>query len=303
MLFANRILRSGATLGGNRPGDKKFRRERVGKVIVAPSDACGEARRPWTADGAREGAEESPPSERKAAPCKRGSREGRQGRRNDTVRVARMIRPAMTLARDLVRRRLPAGASPSRRDIAPGRTLSPMPSEQKGAYGGHLASSVDRRLYGFRRGRRGWAAPTPLVRQITLSYGANRTERFKRWDLNWPPSGESAAGGQNHESCAPRPEGRECGVSGHRDDPDGRDHRGAGGRPVRDGQRSADRPGRRPPDDRGPTPGHVVELGAGDRDGALDPRLDDDDVPDAVAEQLLGREPAGPGDPADAEDR
>ena len=142
MLFANRILRSGATLGGNRPGDKKFRRERVGKVIVGPSDACGEARRPWTADGAREGAEESPPSERKAAPCKRGSREGRQGRRNDTARVARMIRPAMTLARDLVRRRLPAGASPSRRDIAPGRTLSPMPSEQKGAYGGHLASSV-----------------------------------------------------------------------------------------------------------------------------------------------------------------
>jgi len=27
-----------------------------------------------------------------------------------------MIRPAMTLARDLVRRRLPAGASPSRRE-------------------------------------------------------------------------------------------------------------------------------------------------------------------------------------------
>src|SRR5437867_4719856 len=116
MLFANRILRSGATLGGNRPGDKKFRRERVGKVIVAPSDACGEARRPWTADGARQSAEESPPSERKAAPHTRGSREGRQGRRNDTARVARMIRPAMTLARDLVRRRLPAGASPSRRE-------------------------------------------------------------------------------------------------------------------------------------------------------------------------------------------
>ena len=49
---------------------------------------------------------------------------------------------AATLARDLVRRRLPAGASPNRREIAPGRTLSPMPSEQKGAYGGHLASYV-----------------------------------------------------------------------------------------------------------------------------------------------------------------
>src|SRR3972149_3119858 len=49
---------------------------------------------------------------------------------------------AATLARDLVRRRLPAGASPNRREIAPGRTLSPMPSEQKGAYGGHPASWV-----------------------------------------------------------------------------------------------------------------------------------------------------------------
>src|SRR2546422_5074316 len=49
-----------------------------------------------------------------------------------------MNRPARTLTRDLVRRRHPTGASPSRRN-APGRTLSPMPSEQKGAYGGHLA--------------------------------------------------------------------------------------------------------------------------------------------------------------------
>src|SRR2546426_7292626 len=49
-----------------------------------------------------------------------------------------MNRPARTLTRDLVRRRHPTGASPSRR-IAPGRTLSPMPSEQKGAYGGDLA--------------------------------------------------------------------------------------------------------------------------------------------------------------------
>src|SRR2546425_3271227 len=51
-----------------------------------------------------------------------------------------MNRPARTLTRDLVRRRHPTGASPSRRN-APGRTLSPMPSEQKGAYGGHLALS------------------------------------------------------------------------------------------------------------------------------------------------------------------
>src|SRR5207245_7324782 len=83
-----------------------------------------------------------PPPNEQAAPGNRGSREGRQGRRNDTGRVARMIRLAMTLTRDLVRRRLPAGASPSGRETAPGRTLSPMPSEQKGAYGGHLASSV-----------------------------------------------------------------------------------------------------------------------------------------------------------------
>src|SRR2546428_9940933 len=54
-----------------------------------------------------------------------------------------MNRPARTLTRDLVRRRHPTGASPSRR-IAPGRTLSPMPSEQKGAYGGDLAPSVVR---------------------------------------------------------------------------------------------------------------------------------------------------------------
>src|SRR2546425_10467702 len=52
-----------------------------------------------------------------------------------------MNRPARTLTWDLVRRRHPTGASPSR-EIAPGRTLSPMPSEQKGAYGGHLASYV-----------------------------------------------------------------------------------------------------------------------------------------------------------------
>src|SRR3989304_9228613 len=63
-----------------------------------------------------------------------------QGPRVSPVR--RPLAVATTLARDLVRRRLPAGASPSRRELAPGRTLSPMPSEQKGAYGGHLASYV-----------------------------------------------------------------------------------------------------------------------------------------------------------------
>src|SRR5881296_806604 len=63
----------------------------------------------------------------------------RTGKGAETTQLApRMIRPAVTLTRDLVRRRHPTGASPSRRS-APGRTLSPMPSEQKGAYGGHLA--------------------------------------------------------------------------------------------------------------------------------------------------------------------
>src|SRR5207245_8613023 len=63
----------------------------------------------------------------------------RAGKGGETTQPAsRMNRPARTLTWDLVRRRHPTGASPSRRN-APGRTLSPMPSEQKGAYGGHLA--------------------------------------------------------------------------------------------------------------------------------------------------------------------
>src|SRR6266571_4416607 len=81
------------------------------------------ARRPRTADG---------------GPAQAEGPE-RAGKGAETTQPAsRMNRPARTLTRDLVRRRHPTGASPSRRN-APGRTLSPMPSEQKGAYGGHLA--------------------------------------------------------------------------------------------------------------------------------------------------------------------
>src|SRR5881398_1285079 len=98
------------------------------------------ARGQETADGRRwpfGAAEERPPSLGTVAPCKRGAQ--RTGKGAETTQPAsRMIRPAVTLTRDLVRRRHPTGASPSRRS-APCRTLSPMPSEQKGAYGGHLA--------------------------------------------------------------------------------------------------------------------------------------------------------------------
>ena len=96
------------------------------------------ARRPRTADGGPSGPLRNvpPPSER--WPRASGGPE-RTGKGAETTQPAsRMIRPAVTLTRDLVRRRHPTGASPSRRS-APGRTLSPMPSEQKGAYGGHLA--------------------------------------------------------------------------------------------------------------------------------------------------------------------
>src|SRR5467141_3445449 len=98
------------------------------------------ARRPRTADGGPSGLLRNvpPPSER--WPRASGGPE-RTGKGAETTQPAsRMIRPAVTLTRDLVRRRHPTGASPSRR-FAPGRTLSPMPSEQKGAYGGHLALS------------------------------------------------------------------------------------------------------------------------------------------------------------------
>src|SRR5436190_10220960 len=101
------------------------------------------ARRPRTADGGPSGPLRNvpPPSER--WPRASGGPE-RTGKGAETTQLApRMIRPAVTLTRDLVRRRHPTGASPSRR-YAPGRTLSPMPSEQKGAYGGHLAPYVVR---------------------------------------------------------------------------------------------------------------------------------------------------------------
>src|SRR5256886_11796379 len=116
-----RRSRSGGAGGPNRPG------------TIARA-----ARRPRTADGGPSGPLRNvpPPSER--WPRASGGPE-RTGKGAETTQLAsRMIRPAVTLARDLVRRRHPTGASPSRRS-APGRTLSPMPSEQKGAYGGHLA--------------------------------------------------------------------------------------------------------------------------------------------------------------------
>src|SRR5207302_3505552 len=103
-----------------------------------PGTMARAARRPRTADGGPSGPLRNvpPPSER--WPRASGGPE-RTGKGAETTQLAlRMIRQAVTLARDLVRRRHPTGASPSRR-IAPGRTLSPMPSEQKGAYGGHLA--------------------------------------------------------------------------------------------------------------------------------------------------------------------
>src|SRR3990170_4683607 len=111
------------------------------------------ARRPWTADGARKGAEESPLSETRAARRKPGSREGRQGRRHDTAaaedearragrrgRWPRMRRgPGVDLHGETATPRRSKSKGPLR---GPDRTLSPMPSEQKGAYDGHLASSV-----------------------------------------------------------------------------------------------------------------------------------------------------------------
>src|SRR3989475_9801722 len=128
------------------------------------------ARRPRTADGGPSGSLRNvpPPSER--WPRASGGPE-RTGKGAETTQLAsRMIRQAVTLARDLVRRRHPTGASPSRRN-APGRTLSPMPSEQKGAYGGDLAllSGPPEGRHGFLRhtvgpleGLRVCRAPTSL---------------------------------------------------------------------------------------------------------------------------------------------
>src|SRR5207249_7270709 len=98
------------------------------------------ARRPRTADGGPAGSLRNVPPPQVGGPAQAEGPE-RAGKGAETTQPAsRMNRPARTLTRDLVRRRHPTGASPSRRD-APGRTLSPMPSEQKGAYGGHLALS------------------------------------------------------------------------------------------------------------------------------------------------------------------
>src|SRR5438093_6878834 len=98
------------------------------------------ARRPRTADGGPSGSLRNVPPPQVGGPAQAEGPE-RAGKGAETTQPAsRMNRPARTLTRDLVRRRHPTGASPSRRN-APGRTLSPMPSEQKGAYGGHLALS------------------------------------------------------------------------------------------------------------------------------------------------------------------
>jgi len=78
-------------------------------------------------------------------------REARQGRRNDTARdeddPARVT--PVTLARERggpARKRVDPGGetatphrSKSKKAFGPGRTLSPIPLKQKGAYGGHLA--------------------------------------------------------------------------------------------------------------------------------------------------------------------
>src|SRR5437667_9684755 len=98
------------------------------------------ARGPRTADGRASGWLRNVRPPQVGGPAQAAGPE-RAGKGAETTQPAsRMNRPARTLTRDLVRRRHPTGASPSRRN-APGRTLSPMPSEQKGAYGGHLALS------------------------------------------------------------------------------------------------------------------------------------------------------------------
>src|SRR3990170_3878750 len=141
MEFAIGPRRSGAT-GGRIPARVKNLPESArGKVIVGPADGLpkpgGRGRLTVPAWAPRK-----VPPPITGGPAYAGAPRGaaRAQKRHSPRR--RMTRPATTLARDLVRRRLPAGASPSRRELAPGRTLSRMPSEQKGAYGGHLASYV-----------------------------------------------------------------------------------------------------------------------------------------------------------------
>ena len=81
-------------------------------------------------------AEESPPSTSSVDRRKSVAREGRQGRRNDTVR-----NEDESVAEDVV-----AGfgetATPHRSKSKHGRTLSQMPLKQKGAYGGDLAPFI-----------------------------------------------------------------------------------------------------------------------------------------------------------------
>src|SRR5207249_11783348 len=114
------------------------------------------ARRPRTADGGPAGSLRNVPPPQVGGPAQAEGPE-RAGKGAETTQPAsRMNRPARTLTRDLVRRRHPTGASPSRRN-APGRTLSPMPSEQKGAYGGHLA------LLALRHGEYASGEPAPSV--------------------------------------------------------------------------------------------------------------------------------------------
>src|SRR5213594_2453812 len=125
------------------------------------------ARRPRTADGGPSGSLRNVPPPQVGGPAQAEGPE-RAGKGAETTQPAsRMNRPARTLTRDLVRRRHPTGASPSRRN-APGRTLSPMPSEQKGAYGGHLAPSV------VRRGENVLAAARMSLRAVYPSEGAHR---------------------------------------------------------------------------------------------------------------------------------
>src|SRR3972149_6737094 len=144
-LEARAAVRARGHQGGDDPGVDKGRggmpERPFGKVHRGTPRWRRFARRPWTADGGPSGLLRNVPPPKPRWPRASEGPE-RTGKGAETTQPAsRMIRPAMTLARDLVRRRHPTGASQKPRN-APGRTLSPMPSEQKGAYGGHLAPSV-----------------------------------------------------------------------------------------------------------------------------------------------------------------
>src|SRR3989337_1138294 len=127
-------VRARGQQGGDDPGVDKGRggmpERPFGKVHIGTPRWRRFARRPRTADGGPSGLLRNVPPPKPRWPRASAGPE-RTGKGAETTQPAsRMIRPAMTLARDLVRRRLPTGASPKRRN-APGRTLSPMPSEQK----------------------------------------------------------------------------------------------------------------------------------------------------------------------------